>query len=94
MMIIKHICKHRKSLLLSKQNGKQGGNYITDQVTPIHLCETVELVNKKKLASENLLYAENCADNATPTFSFNWILHLYTRLIIQDKDKYICFACV
>jgi hypothetical protein len=43
------ICKPRKSLLLSKQNGKQGGNYITEEVTPIHLCETLELVNKKNL---------------------------------------------
>ena len=94
MMLIEHICKPRKSLLLSKQNGKQGGNYITDQVTSIHLCETLELVNKNKLASENLLYAENCADNATPTFSFHWILQLYTSLIIPDKDKYICFDCV
>jgi hypothetical protein len=47
---------------------------------------------QKKLASENMLYAENCADNATPTFSFHWILQLYTSLIIPDKDKYICFA--
>ena len=47
MMLIGQICKPRKSLLLSKKNGKQGGNYITDQETPIHLCETLELVNKK-----------------------------------------------
>jgi hypothetical protein len=41
---------------------------ISDKVTPIHLCETLELVNKK-LVSEYLLYFENCADNATLTFS-------------------------
>ena len=46
MMLIEHICKPRKSLLLSKQNGKQGGNYFTEEVTPIHLCETLELVSK------------------------------------------------
>jgi hypothetical protein len=43
---------------------------ISDQVTPIHLCETLELVSKK-LVSEYLLYFENCADNATLTFSFH-----------------------
>ena len=49
MMLIEQICKPRQSLLLSKQNGKQGGNYITEEVTPIHLCETLELVNKTNL---------------------------------------------
>ena len=53
-----------------KKNRKQGGKYITDQLTPIHLCKTFELVNKK-LVSEYLLYFENCADNATLTFSFH-----------------------
>ena len=83
IMLIGHICKPRKSLLLSKQYGKQG---ITDQVTPIHLCETLGLVNKK-LVSEYLLYVENCADNATLTFSFHW-MQLYTSLIIPDKENY------
>ena len=92
MMLIGQICKPRKSLLLSKKNGKQGGNYITNQETPIHLCETLELVNKK-LVSEYLLYVENCADNATLTFSFHW-MQLYTNLIIPDKDKYFWFDCV
>jgi hypothetical protein len=34
----------------------------SDKVTPIHLCETLELVNKK-LASEYLLYFENCVQD-------------------------------
>jgi hypothetical protein len=40
----------------------------SDKVTPIHLCETLELVNKT-LVSEYLLYFGNCAVNATLTFS-------------------------
>ena len=58
----------------------------SDKVTPIHLCETLELVNKK-LVSEYLLYFENCADNATLTFSSHG-KQLYTSLIIPDKEKY------
>ena len=65
----------------------------SDKVTPIHLCETLELVNKK-LASEYLLYFENCANNATLTFSFHG-KQLYTSLIIPDqKEKYFWFDCV
>ena len=85
MMLIGHICKPRKSLLLSKKYGKQG---ITDQVTPIHLCETLGLVSKK-LVSEYLLYVEN----ATLTFSFHW-MQLYTSLIIPDKENYFWVDCV
>ena len=92
MMFIGQIFKPRKSLLLSKKNGKQGEKYITDQLTPIHLCKTFELVSKK-LVSEYLLYFENYADNATLTFSFHW-MRLYTRLIIPDKEKYSWFNCV
>jgi hypothetical protein len=50
---------------VSQINENQGG-IILDQVTPIHLCETLELVNKK-FVSEYLLYFENCADNVTLT---------------------------
>ena len=64
----------------------------SDNVTPIHLCETLELVNKTPV-SEYLLYFENCADNATLTFSFHgkqW----YTSLIIPDKENNFWFDCV
>jgi hypothetical protein len=64
----------------------------SDKVTPIHLCETLELENKK-LVSEYLLYFENCADNATLTFSFHG-KQLYTSLIIPDKENNFWFDCV
>ena len=64
----------------------------SDKVTPIHLCETLELVSKK-LVSEYLLYFENCADNATLTFSFHG-KQLYKSLIMPDKEKYFWFDCV
>jgi hypothetical protein len=51
--------EHRKSgLLIKKMETKVG--ITSDKVTPIHLCETLELVNKK-FVSEYLLYFENCA---------------------------------
>ena len=64
----------------------------SDKVTPIHLCETLELVNKKPV-SEYLLYFENCADNATLTFSFHG-KQLYTSLIIPDTENNFWFDCV
>jgi hypothetical protein len=48
----------------------------SDKVTPIHLCETLELVSKK-LVSEYLLYFENCADNATPHMQLPWEAVVY-----------------
>jgi hypothetical protein len=88
MMLIGQICNPgnwgnpgRVDYRVKKMETKVG--ITSDKVTPIHLCETLELVNKT-LVSEYLLYFGNCADNATLTFSFHG-KQLYTSLIIPDN---------
>jgi hypothetical protein len=66
-----------------------GTSYLTSLCSFIlHVC-----MHCCKLVSEYLLYFENCADNATLTFSFHW-MRLFTSLIIPDKEKYSWFDCV
>ena len=57
----------------------------SDKVTPIHLCETLELVNKT-LVSEYLLYFGNCADNATLTFSFHGKFNNSRQPLVENTE--------